>query len=565
MSDKLRVKWLEHVDHFKKSLSDFLEKEKFCDVTITSEGKMFKAHQIILSMCSPYFEKIFKNLPKNNYPTVLFQDISATEIELLLSFVYKGEAIVPRNTMASFFRACETLQIEGIYEDNAYQEQYNLNGNIESNSVSSEVFYSVQNTEENDDNGTDIMQTIDKILQDVEECSDTNNATQLETEKRTVEELNHNVPETQSDKECTNGDVTNGFLQKHLEENIVNSYCNESPISEPSFVFPLTENSNQNYQDSSSQVLILDESPIQIVVLSDDDNCGNNNSASKNIKSPSPVNKNMDTVDKENNLDSDEIEKLSTVVDMTADPPDTDRLDDIEEFLDISQPNIGNILSDDSEIYIPVRSRINKLIYSSNNTVNGLDNPSNNNFNENHLLEKLKLEAIEKAKNLSVLLEAPSVRTANKHSSNIPESNDQPQVKRLCRNTRSDSSSNDDIRLVIEDDDCSNNTEGLNNSNNDSTHKRIEDNKECSNQNEILVRKDPARISNFPEISVDDSNDEYVSKMFNSVTEVPKHLLKQYCVQCKRCVKKEIFREHCHKHSVQFSCGFKKNVKKKSK
>lgn len=549
MSEKLRVKWLEHVGHFKTSLGDVLDKQRLCDVTITSEGKMFKAHQLILSMCSPYFEKIFTDLPKNNYPTIFFKDISAVEIELLLSFVYKGEVVVPRNIMATFLKTCESLQIEGIFEENTNSESNNCNESIQNNSLNSDVFYSVHNTEENTDNTREIMSSINSIIQDIEDCSNANNITKAQTKTKNTEVLNHNLPETHSDK-----DVTNDFLQKDLDQNILN-ICHkdkESTTSETSFVFPISDNNNQNNQNSSSQALILDESPMEIVVLSDDDNCDKNyTSGSKMIES------NMKTGVMENNLNSDEIEKLSTCLDITDHPSNVNMIDDIEEFLDMPQSDIGVAdLSNDSETCIPVRSRINRLIYNSDDTVNNLEANSHSNVDNHQLLAKMKLEAIEKAKSMSVLLERPHSCIVNKNPHSVPVSHDHRQTKRACYDYHLDSSSDDDFRLVIDEDHNSP-------SNNESLHDIVENREECNNQNEILVRKNLVRNDHSSETNIGDTSDEYVSKVFNSVTEVPKHLLKQFCVQCKRCIKKNIFKKHCHKHAVEFSNSLRKKGKKK--
>lgn len=37
------------------------------DVTLAAEGQLVKAHRLVLSVCSPYFQKMFTQMPSNQH------------------------------------------------------------------------------------------------------------------------------------------------------------------------------------------------------------------------------------------------------------------------------------------------------------------------------------------------------------------------------------------------------------------------------------------------------------------------------------------------------------------
>lgn len=43
-----------------KGLGSLLEEDEFTDVTLASEGQFLRAHKMLLSMCSPFFKRLFK-------------------------------------------------------------------------------------------------------------------------------------------------------------------------------------------------------------------------------------------------------------------------------------------------------------------------------------------------------------------------------------------------------------------------------------------------------------------------------------------------------------------------
>ena len=60
------------------------------DVTIAAGGKIFKAHKLVLSVCSPYFQKIFLEHP-SQHPILFMTDVNSHHMAGLLDFMYSGQ------------------------------------------------------------------------------------------------------------------------------------------------------------------------------------------------------------------------------------------------------------------------------------------------------------------------------------------------------------------------------------------------------------------------------------------------------------------------------------------
>jgi tramtrack len=70
---------------------------------------------MVLSACSPYFQKLFLNHPEI-HPIVILKDIPYTDVKSLLDFMYRGEVSVDQERLTAFLRIAETLKIKGLTE-----------------------------------------------------------------------------------------------------------------------------------------------------------------------------------------------------------------------------------------------------------------------------------------------------------------------------------------------------------------------------------------------------------------------------------------------------------------
>ncbi len=113
-AEEFVLRWNNHQQNFAAVVEDLWRHDTFTDVILCSEGRVFPAHRVILSACSPYFLEILSKVPEHQHPVVFLQGVPLKDLHSLLTFMYSGEVVVSAGCdMASFFRTAENLQIKG--------------------------------------------------------------------------------------------------------------------------------------------------------------------------------------------------------------------------------------------------------------------------------------------------------------------------------------------------------------------------------------------------------------------------------------------------------------------
>lgn len=118
MDQQFCLRWNNHPTNLTDVLLSLLRRQALCDVTLACDGEMLRAHQTILSACSPYFEML---LIKNSHPhpIIYLKDVNYIEMKALLDFMYKGEVNVSQNLLPMFLKTAEALQIRGLTDNNS--------------------------------------------------------------------------------------------------------------------------------------------------------------------------------------------------------------------------------------------------------------------------------------------------------------------------------------------------------------------------------------------------------------------------------------------------------------
>ncbi|XP_011302234.1 protein tramtrack, alpha isoform isoform X1 [Fopius arisanus] len=116
-SQRFCLRWNNHQSNLLSVFDQLLHDEAFVDVTLAVEGQLLKAHKMVLSACSPYFQALFVGHP-DKHPIVILKDVPYVDMRSLLDFMYRGEVSVDQERLTAFLRVAESLRIKGLTEVN---------------------------------------------------------------------------------------------------------------------------------------------------------------------------------------------------------------------------------------------------------------------------------------------------------------------------------------------------------------------------------------------------------------------------------------------------------------
>lgn len=109
------LRWSNHQSNMLSVFDQLLQSEALVDVTLACEGLSLRAHKVVLSACSPYFQSLFIENPCK-HPIVILKDIKFTDMKALVDFMYKGEVNVTQEQLSALLKTAETLKVKGLAE-----------------------------------------------------------------------------------------------------------------------------------------------------------------------------------------------------------------------------------------------------------------------------------------------------------------------------------------------------------------------------------------------------------------------------------------------------------------
>ncbi|CAH1155253.1 unnamed protein product [Phaedon cochleariae] len=110
------LRWNNHQSNLLGVFSQLLRDESLVDVTLAcSEGLSIRAHKVVLSACSSYFQALFLDHP-SRHPIVILKDVRFAELRTLIEFMYKGEVNVEYCQLSALLKTAESLKVKGLAE-----------------------------------------------------------------------------------------------------------------------------------------------------------------------------------------------------------------------------------------------------------------------------------------------------------------------------------------------------------------------------------------------------------------------------------------------------------------
>lgn len=115
-SEHYCLRWNNHQSNLLGVFSQLLRDESLVDVTLAcSEGHSIRAHKVVLSACSSYFQTLFVDHP-SRHPIVILKDVRFSELQTLIEFMYKGEVNVEYCQLSALLKTAESLKVKGLAE-----------------------------------------------------------------------------------------------------------------------------------------------------------------------------------------------------------------------------------------------------------------------------------------------------------------------------------------------------------------------------------------------------------------------------------------------------------------
>ncbi|XP_065562078.1 protein bric-a-brac 1-like isoform X2 [Artemia franciscana] len=111
----LCLKWNNYQSNLANVFDQLLQSETFVDVTLAAEGQSIKAHKLVLSACSPYFQILFNENPCP-HPIIILKDTKYDDLKAVVEYMYKGEISVAQNELNSLLKVADSLRIRGLSE-----------------------------------------------------------------------------------------------------------------------------------------------------------------------------------------------------------------------------------------------------------------------------------------------------------------------------------------------------------------------------------------------------------------------------------------------------------------
>lgn len=109
------LRWNNHQNHILRAFDALLQTKTLVDVTLVCAETSIRAHKVVLSACSPFFQNVFAENPCK-HPVIVLKDFAGWVVQAIVDFMYRGEISVPQERLQILIQAGESLQIRGLVD-----------------------------------------------------------------------------------------------------------------------------------------------------------------------------------------------------------------------------------------------------------------------------------------------------------------------------------------------------------------------------------------------------------------------------------------------------------------
>ena len=109
-----KVSWSEFLSSVPKLLNSHRIEDRFTDVTLISDdNEQFKAHKLVLSSGSKFFDKILGDI-SHSHPVIFLDSVYSGDLNNVLEYIYNGEIMVQEADLHKFLKLATRLKCPGL-------------------------------------------------------------------------------------------------------------------------------------------------------------------------------------------------------------------------------------------------------------------------------------------------------------------------------------------------------------------------------------------------------------------------------------------------------------------
>ena len=120
----VQLTWSDYLTKISNSFITHQADGLFTDVTLVSDDNhQVSAHRLVLCAGSEYFRNILED-KKHPHPMLCLDGISSGDLNNILDYIYKGELLISRSSLASFLKIARKLKCSGLNGIKSQQGDY---------------------------------------------------------------------------------------------------------------------------------------------------------------------------------------------------------------------------------------------------------------------------------------------------------------------------------------------------------------------------------------------------------------------------------------------------------